>query len=306
VIDAARWGNTVEHAAEARLQSDAMAANQLPALTELLHVAVMSALPRAIESLLHRIRDASAGATDVRRLLDALPPLAQVARYGDVRDTDREQVLPVIDAIFERAVVGLPQACASLDDQAAATMVASIGQGHASVVLLDRADQRSSWRNALRGLTTREGVHGLVRGWCCRLLLEEGVLDSAELGRLARLSLSAANPPSEAANWVEGVTRGSGLALLQQDQLWLALDAWLRDLDDDLFTAALPFLRRAFSGFSAPERRVMGEKVRDHGSERRSSPGVDRGVELDVERANLVLPVLSHILGAKIEVLDVG
>ncbi len=300
IIDAARWGNTVESAAVARLRADASAASELPRLTELLNGAVLAALPEAIAYLLQRVRDASAGATDVRRLLDALPPLAQVARYGDVRETDRDQVLPVFDTIFERAVVGL-QIPVSLDDQAAATMVASIGHGHESIVLLDRTGQRAAWCEVLRGLGERDGLHALVRGWCCRLLLEEGALDSAELGRLARRSLSTANPTREAANWVEGVTRGSGLALLHQDQLWHALDDWLRELDTGVFIETLPLLRRAFSGFAGPERRAMGEKVRTIGGRSNSLPLIDPKEQLDRERANLVLPVLSQILGVKIE-----
>jgi hypothetical protein len=301
VIDAARWGNTVESAAVGRLRADADNADRLPTLTRLLNVATFAALPEATDHILHCIRDASAVATDVRQLLDALPPLAQVARYGDVRETDRAQVLPVIDAIFERAVVGLPVACASLDDAAAATMADSIGRAHESVILLDRAEQRAAWQTALRGLSARDGVHGLVRGWCCRLLLEEGVLDSAELARLARLSLSPATPPGEAAAWVEGVTRGSGLALLHQDGLWLAIDGWLRELDTDVFTATLPLLRRAFSGFAAPERRAMGEKARTISSRSHASSGNDDAEQLDIARANLVLPVLAQILGVEIE-----
>ncbi len=271
-------------------------------LTRLLNVAIYATLPEASNHILHRIRDASAVVTDVRQLLDALPPLAQVARYGDVRETDRAQVLPVIDAVFERAIVGLPVACASLDDQAATSMADSIGRGHESVILLDRAEQRAEWQAALRGISDRDGVHGLVRGWCCRLLLEEGVLDSAELSRLARLSLSPATPTHEAAAWVEGVTRGSGLALLHQDGLWLAIDGWLRELDAEVFTATLPLLRRAFSGFSGPERRAMGEKARTLSSPSRSSSDGDTDEQLDIERANLVLPVLAQILGVKIEV----
>ena len=305
IIDAARWGNTVESAALERLRSDASAASELPELTRLLDVGVLAVLPDAIEYLLSRIRDCSALSTDVRQLLDALPPLAQVARYGDVRQTDREQVLPVIDTIFERAVVGLPLACASLDDQAAESMVDCIGRGHESVILLDRDEQRATWRAALRGLSRRDGVHGLVHGWCCRLLLEEGVLDGAELARMARLSLSRATPTTEAAAWVEGVTHGSGLALLHQDGLWLALDTWLRELTGDIFTATLPILRRSFSGFSKPERRMMGDKARNIGSPSRPSSVTDREGQLDNERANLVLPVLSHILGVTIEDDDV-
>ncbi|HXR64965.1 MAG TPA: DUF5682 family protein, partial [Ktedonobacteraceae bacterium] len=65
------------------------------------------------------------------------------------------------------------------------------------------------------------------------------------------------------------------------------------------FVELLPLLRRAFSGFSGPERRMMGEKARYLHRE----PGTDgfaaSSAEIDHERAARVLPVLSSILKAK-------
>ncbi len=49
-------------------------------------------------------------------------------------------MLPVIDGLFARVVVGLPPACASLDDEAAEGIVASMEHVQQSVDLLDRAD----------------------------------------------------------------------------------------------------------------------------------------------------------------------
>ena len=146
--------------------------------------------------------------------MDALPPLARVARYGNVRETRAERILPVIDALFERIVVGLPGACASLDDDAAKEMVESINHAQESIALLNRDDQREAWRGVLRLLLERNGVHGLVRGRCCRLLLEQKVIDDEELQRLAGLALSPVNPLPQAAAWLEGLLRGSGLMLL--------------------------------------------------------------------------------------------
>jgi hypothetical protein len=298
LIDASLWGNTVEAAATASICHAAAGAAELPALSILLDNAILAALPAAIQQVLGCVQAKAALAGDLRHLMDALPGLARVARYGDVRDTPVEQVVPVIDGLFERVVTGLVNVCASLDDDAAIAMVESIGRVDGAVGLLDRTEQRQEWREALRTLIGRDGIHGLVRGWACRLLLEARALDDTELQTLARLALSPANRSAQAAAWVEGVLRGSGLLLLHQDGLWLALDRWLRDLSGDAFTNALPLLRRAFSGFQAPERRRMGEKaghLRADG-QRPTAPAV-AGPEVHERRAAAVLPVLAQILG---------
>jgi len=304
LIEANVWGNTVPSAADAATRHAADEADALPAVTDLLDRAILAGLPGAVEHLLGRVQALAAVSSDVRLLMDALPPLARVARYGDVRGTRAERVLPVYDGLFERALVGLPSACASLDDDAAAGLVASIGHVQDSVALLNRDDQRDEWLATLRRLADRETIHGLVRGRCCRLLLEAHALDDAELRRLAGLALSPVVPAEQAAAWIEGVVQGPGLLLLHQDDLWRALDAWLSELLPDAFTALLPLLRRAFSGFHGPERRAMGEKVArlrsgHHGTVGAAfstSAGPDLST-LNQDRARLVLPVLAHILG---------
>jgi hypothetical protein len=127
-------------------------------------------------------------------------------------------------------------------------------------------------------------------------------MEEEELQRLARLVLSPVTPAPQAAAWVEGVLRGSGLQLLHQDGLWLALDNWLSELAEDVFVALLPLMRRAFSGFHAPERQKMGEKVKYLRSKPLARAGsVIEKQRLNEERANMVLPVLAQILGVKLD-----
>ena len=90
--------------------------------------------------------------------------------------------------------------------------------------------------------------------------------------------------------------------VLLLDGLWLALDNWLSDLADNVFVTLLPLLRRAFTGFHAPERQKMGEKVKYLRS--KSQAGIHTTGEqstLCQERADLVLPILAHILGVKFD-----
>ena len=58
--------------------------------------------PEAVSQVMACLETVAALASDVGTLMDALPPLARVARYGNVRQTRAEQILPVINGLFER------------------------------------------------------------------------------------------------------------------------------------------------------------------------------------------------------------
>lgn len=300
LIEANIWGNTVEVAATAYVHHTADSTEELPPLTELLDQAILAELPDAVDHLLQEIQKRAAISADVQHMMTAMPPLARVARYSDVRQTKAERIIPVLDGLFERIVIGLPGACASLDDDAARVMIKSIDHVHDSITLLNRDEQRKEWLAILRQLTERESIHGLVRGRCCRLLLEQNALDDEELQRHTRLALSLATPAPQAAAWIEGVLHGSGMLVLHQDGLWRALDAWMSELPLDVFDALLPILRRSFSGFQAPERQKMGEKVKRLHTSSPAHSGQAAGVaqsDLNHERADKILPVLAQIMG---------
>ncbi len=305
IVEANIWGNTVEGAATAFVAHTAETTEELPALSELLDRVILAELPDAIEQVLRALQKRAAISADVRHLMDALPALARVARYGNVRQTQSEQVLPIINGLFERIVIGLPGACFSLDDDAAALMLKSIQHVQESINLLNLDDLRQEWQGTLHQLLMNEHIHGLIRGRSCRLLLEQQAMDEDELQHHARLALSTASDTAQAASWIEGVLQGSALLILHQDGLWRVLNRWLCELSGETFEALLPVLRRAFANFQAPERRAMSEKVRGlhlqqpEGVKHQSSSGTPVK-DLDHERATRILPLLAHILiGAK-------
>jgi hypothetical protein len=261
---------------------------------------MLAGLGEAIEHLLQVIQTRAAVAADVRNLMDALPPLARIARYGDVRGTRSELVMPIIEGLFERVIIGLPGACSSLDDDAAAAMTQSINHVQESVQLLDIEQQRNEWQGLLHRLIERESIHGLVRGRCCRLLLEQNQLSEEELQHLARLALSPVTPAPQATAWVEGVLSGGGVGMLHQNDLWRALDHWLIDLQPDVFVALLPLIRRAFAAFQKPELRRMGEKIKHLYDVTGQTQVVSNTSDLQQQRADQVLPVLAQILGVNL------
>ena len=301
LIEASVWGNTVEAAADARAQHEGAQAMDLAALTPILDRALLAELPGAVDELLGRVQERAAVGADVQHLMLALPPLARASRYGDVRQTPTQALLAVIGALFERIVVGLRSACAGIDAEAAAERLRAMVGVQESLGILDEAAWQREWEGALHALAADDATHGLIRGWCCRSLFERGQLSEDELDRRAGLALSPVSPALDAAAWIEGLLHGAGMTLLHQDGVWIALDRYVTRLAADDFQEMLPLLRRAFSGFSSPERRMMAERVKDLGpiagsaSTRRASPTDD--VPIDHDRARAVLPVLARILG---------
>lgn len=295
VVEASVHGQTVESAAGAAAREEAGKLSALPELAALLDRCILAEVEQGVSATLQRIQQQAALHAGAEQLMSALLPLARAARYGDVRGTPAERVLPVVHGLFERALLALPGACASLDDDAAAKMVQSIEHVEEALRLLDDPARRQEWLETLAQLSPREAIHGLVRGRLARLRLDAGALDGEGLHTLSRLALSSAIPAPQAAAWLDGLLRGGALSLLHQDGVWRALDLWLRELSPEAFIEALPLVRRAFSSFASPEKRAMGEKVK--GFDKASAQAVPLEADLDPARAALVLPVLAKLLG---------
>lgn len=295
LVAASRYGNTIEEAASGVAVESANAADGLPRLTELIEAVLLASLRDAAEVTVRRIGEVAAVGADIPALMAALPPLARILRYGNVRGTDATAVASVVDGLVARICVGLGTAAASLDDDAAAEMGRLVDGVHSAIALLDDADDRASWRAALERLIDQAGLHGLVAGRACRILLDEGTLGNDGAERRMRLALSPGADPAAGAAWAEGFLRNSGTILLHDEDLFAVVDAWVSGMPAGSFDTVLPLLRRTIAAWSPPERRAIGERVKMGGtrSEARSSS------TLDEERADLVMPILARILGVR-------
>jgi Family of unknown function (DUF5682) len=293
LVAASRFGTTIAQAASARAIDAATAADGLPPLTALIEAVLLADLRAAVEPVVARLGAVAAVAADVPALMAALPPLARILRYGNVRATDATAVTSVVDGLVTRICVGLSAAVASLDDEAAVAFGGRLDGVHAAIALLDRGPDREAWRSALVRVADLDGVHGLVAGRACRILLDEGVIDRHEATRRMRLALSAGAEPAAGAAWVEGFLRASGTILLHDPDLFAALDGWVAEMPGAAFDAVLPLLRRTVATFTAPERRSIGERIRQG----RAVPSGVTPAGVDADRADLVMPILARILG---------
>ena len=300
LIQAARWGNTVEKAASAKCIHTAENTENIKDIAVLLDNALLADLPGTAESLISSIQERTAKSGDVQQMMQAIVPLARVMRYGNVRQTDKSMLEGVIDGLATRIMINLPGACASINDEAAEQMFDLINGTHSAITLLESDEQVQGWSSVLNQLADLKNGHNLINGRSCRLLHEMGRIQQDDTAQRMSLALSTANDSAQAAAWLEGFLRGSGLILIHDQQLLKLLDDWIIELKEEHFSEILPLLRRTFSTFAMPERRQIGQHVKSGSSAKTKSVMFDPG-KFDHERAKKVLPLLSQILDVEIE-----
>ncbi|NER00245.1 MAG: hypothetical protein F6K30_26695 [Cyanothece sp. SIO2G6] len=269
LIEAGRWGNTVGTAATAFIVAQLEPSQSpltLATLTSLLDRSLMANLAVAIAPLIQAIQTTAALSKDLLALMQALPALVQVVRYRDVRQTNAQIVMQVVDGLVTRICLGLSQTCRTLDDDAAQRMKVALQRTHRAIKLLRVAQYQTAWFQAIKQMLEHKGLNSRLSGHCCRLLLDEGEIAPPEAARRLSMALSPGCEPADSAHWLAGFLDGSGLLLIHDDQLWQILDQWIATLSEETFTTVLPLLRRTFSTFTQPEIRQMGDRVRHHSS----------------------------------------
>jgi hypothetical protein len=299
LIDASGSGTTVVDAAVASVRERAAVAD-VADLTLLVEQALLADLPEALAETVGALAERSARQHDTLRLMAAVEPLARVSRYGNVRGVDTEAIVPVLRTIATRVAIGLGAACSSLDDDAAASMREHIDSVHRGLSTLDDADLRRQWAAALASLSDRQGVHGAVTGRAVRLLLDGGQLDRDEVARRMGRALSRGADAVHGAAWLDGFLTGDAALLLHDPGLLAVIDGWVAAVPEEQFDDLLPLIRRTFSAYSPPERRMIGQRVK-HLDGSGSATGVGApgsgADDVDHDRARRAVPVLRQILG---------
>jgi hypothetical protein len=295
LVAASAEGGTVAEAAAGRVREHARTATRVAELSGLIGTLLDADLADATGEVIQALNDRAAVSADVFDLMEALPPLAELARYGSVRSSDTAPVLAVVRGLVPRAAAGLVTACQSLDDGAAATAKTRIVAVSGAVALLEDPKLKAAWQEALLALADQEHVHGRVVGRAVRLLFDDRVIAALEAGDRLRRALSRAVGAVAAAAWIEGFLDDSGTALIHGEGLLPVVDEWLGGLDPETFVELLPIVRRTFATIPAPERRAIGEALaRPGGAAPADGPGAGY---FDAERAAKVLPILRLLLG---------
>ncbi|WAC73804.1 DUF5682 family protein [Roseateles sp. SL47] len=298
LIEASRFGHSVVAAATARVAEQCAAATDLASLASLVDQVLLADLPEAVAVASRALQDHAAHTGDADQLMAALPPLANVFRYGNVRQTDASLVAQVFDGLVIRAAIGLPLVGSAIDDAAAEQMREHLLAAHAAVKLRDPGGQgepAQQWRRAIRLLADRSTAHELLQGLCARLMLDEGELTADDAGTALSLHLSSGAEPLKAAAWLDGFLNRNAVVLLHHDGVWPLVDQWLAGLAEEHFVRVLPLVRRTFAAFEQGERRDLGARAARQGP----VGAATAAPAWDESRARLPLPLLRQLLGVQ-------
>jgi hypothetical protein len=295
IIEKGVWGNTVEEAANNYVIHHAQSEPSLQTVATLLQRALPSELHKAVEVLIQQLNNLAAASGDVVQLMEVVPSLVNVSRYGNVRKTDSELVVNITTNMLARIFVGMPNAVTAIDEDTAKHLLEVIFKLNDSISILQKAEMTAQWQQTLRKITGNKNAAPVIDGYATRLLKDQQVLEGEELINAFSYNMSLSVVPEITAAWLEGFLRGSGTLLLVDEDLWGVVNNWVAQLDQEIFRQVLPLLRRTFSTFTQAERRKIGEKVKLGSTVsplRKSADG-----EIDRERAREGIPVIMQLLG---------
>lgn len=297
IIEKGSWGNTTEEAASAYLIHQAEASVSLKDVCGLLENALPAELPPAVEVLIRQVNNLSAAAGDVIQMMEVVPGLVSVSRYGNVRKTDSELVTGIVRNMIVRICVSLPGACTSLDEDAAAQLLELFLKLNDAISLLQETEITEEWRQTLAAVAGSAQSAPLIGGYATRILADRKWLVGEDLVKAFSLAMSISADPAISAAWLEGFLKGSGTLLLLDADLWNVINNWIAQIPEELFMQLLPLLRRTFAHFSKAERRKLGERVK--AGKAPSASKVPAAGALDMERGMLGIPVVLQLLGYK-------
>ena len=295
IIEAGMWGNTVYEACVNFVQKKLPEIDQLPEVTALVEQALNANLEDAIDDLVEYLQNLAAITQDVYHLMDALPALVNIVRYGNARKTDIELVAQVVEYMIPRICIGLPGVCISLAEDASEVAFEKLMSTHRALGLLNEPDHNNAWFQTLKSIAQMPKVDGRLNGACTRLLFDKGIFEINLTTTQMRYHLSKGNDSVHAASWIEGFLYGSGLLLIHNPSLWNILDEWIDEMDWLDFKAIVPLLRRTFSQFPAGERTKMMELAKQ--GQLIPVSNKETADIYDPERAERVLPVVQLLLG---------
>lgn len=295
IIERGVWGNTVEEAATRYLAHEASKAVSASGLVTLLEKTVPADLPGSVEAMIAKLDVITAATSDITELMKSVPGLANIVKYGNVRNTDTAVLKQMLASIVARVCVGIHLSCINIDIEAADELLHLVISTDLAISILNEDELSREWEEALIKIHSSTQSSPLIAGYATRLLKDKGVISTEDAGKQLGYFMSVTNAPADAAYWFEGFLKSSGTVLLLDDQLWGVMNNWIDSVPEECFMELLPVLRRTFAEFTPAERRKLGEKAKGTVTGT-TSPGT-QSEDIDEERALRVIPVIQRLLG---------
>jgi len=252
------YGPTIDQAASSRTIDAMRRDSPIDVLASQLHGAMAADLTEAVSFGTLTLETRLAATSDCQSLLAALPPMADIIRYGEARAGTAEHLTAMMPRIVTQAALALPYAARNLDHAAADALRKSIKAADTAIQLAQLGDElTTAWHDALNELIGDDQTTRLIAGTAARLLYEADQLDAERTTVFLSRNLSPGTAVSEAAGFFEGFFEGAGPRLIHDATLRDAVDSWLMTLEGEDFSAHLPLFRRVFSTLDRSERRHL-------------------------------------------------
>ena len=263
VIDAGMWGKTIENAASAKALHQLQEFEKPEDIAHLLTLCLNSNLKETSIKVIDKLEDAAALSSDVFGLMETLPPIFQVLKYGTTRNVPVDALQLFVEQISPRIFTMLQGACTGKNDEAARNIYQQIITFHQGITSWNDVDLVNGWFQALTKVMHGAGVPHFLSGALLRLLFDKGRVQYDEIVMRMSYALSERREPIQSVNWLEGFLIGSGLIFVYHQKLWGLVNQWVKDLPEDRFHETLPLLRRAFANYQPAERRKLLRKVKE-------------------------------------------
>jgi Family of unknown function (DUF5682) len=296
LIDKAYLGNTIKSAVIAVIEEACEKTNYINVVADFILRIIPAEVFDLLPLLLNKIHDLSSISADIVDLMKSIPSLVDVGRYGNVRNTDTSLIYIVVQNLLTRVFIGLPNACYGLDEAHSEEMFKLISKVNEAIRLINEEKISMEWYLTLESIQNKDGIHPIIRGCVCRLLLDAGQFTEEYADKYMSLALSSGNPPMDVAYWIEGFLGSNGMIVIYDNRLWNLIYKWIESLDEVAFNEQLPYLRRSFSKFEYGERRQIGEKAKKGIADIQQTI-LDKSLDdFDYQRASHVLPVLNILM----------
>jgi hypothetical protein len=259
IVEAVLKGDTVAQAAAFSLKEQAEAGTGITTVAEAVRNAFLCGLPEAADLGVRTLQAMAADAAGVEEMAETISQLSMTLQYGDIRELNRDGLIPILEQLFLRSCLLLSGECAC-DDAAAKRMASAIGWLNEAEQVHDFLEEER-WLSVLSEIAGRDDRNTKLSGLAAAILLERGRMDSEELSREVERRLSKGMPAELGAGWFEGLSMRNHYALIARLSLWESLSRYLDTLDDEEFKRSLVFLRRAFSDFHPAEKDQIAENL---------------------------------------------
>lgn len=259
-VESTLKGETVQLAAAFVLKERLEGCSDIAEASRLIRIACHCALPELMEQARSALQGLAVEAGSFEQVAASAYELSVLIRYGSVRRTDTDSLIPLLQQLFLRGALLLADA-AGCNDEAAHGMVKAIQALHAVAQEHYETVDDALWQTKLRELASRDDRNAKLSGMAFAILLERGELPDDEVSREVSRRLSPGIPADLGAGWFEGLSLRNRYALLSRVSLWKQLDAYIASLEREAFHRSLVFLRRAFGSFEPREKAAVAEMM---------------------------------------------